>query len=171
MLPKGPGPHGSSACFLEEGVKEGRSLEAAHPMGRARTRDGHTCIWFWLCCPCSKRPTPTCSGETGWSPAGGTDNVPNTQQHPVTATCGLNFLKTTLCFSQRMQIQSQLPFPQPPPQTSCKSPPHVPISHLLWGQQGIAGNRSSFRQPPPSCQRLWNKWRAKEQVLGSLVGH
>ena len=68
-LPKGLGPGGSSAYFLEEGVKEGRSLEAAHSMGRARTRDGHTCIWFWLCCPCSKRPTS--SGETGWSPAGG----------------------------------------------------------------------------------------------------
>ena len=104
---------GSSAYFLEEGVKEGQSLEATHPMGRARTRDGHTCIWFWLCCPCSKRPTPTCSWETGWSPAGGMGNVPNTQQHPVTATCDLNLLKTTLCFSQRMQIQSQLPSPPP----------------------------------------------------------
>ena len=84
---QGPRPGGSSAYFLEEGVREGRSLEASHPMGRARTRDGHTCVWFWLCCPC---------GETGWGPAGGVGIVPNTQQHHQ---CHLwpTLLKNQLC--------------------------------------------------------------------------
>lgn len=162
---------GSSAYFLEDGVKEGQSLEATHPMGRARTRDGHTCIWFWLCCPCSKRPTPTCSWETGWSPAGGMGNVPNTQQHPVTATCDLNLLKTTLCFSQRMQIQSQLPSPPPNILQITTPRPHKPSA---LGTAGDSRKQESFpttSPPPPITRGFGRSGRAEEQVLGSLVSH
>lgn len=53
-------------------------------------------------------PPPACSWKGGWDTAGDVGNVPTTQQHLVIASCGdscgLNFLKTSFCFSKGLQI-------------------------------------------------------------------
>lgn len=93
---------------MSEWKRDGAS-EAAHPVGRARAGvdrpafdSGPAALGLREC------PPPACSWKGGWDTAGDVGNVPTTQQHLVIASCGdscgLNFLKTSFCFSKGLQI-------------------------------------------------------------------